>query len=192
MRLIGYICKYSKLLMIKTLQTNRTYIAEYATTHTDENDAFVSFLRQTNGQEVDDCVNRINNVVEPAIDCTTCGACCKTLMINVTPEEAQNTAEYLSLPVDEFKNKYIEESQQGQLIISQMPCHFLNGSQCSVYEQRFTECRAFPHLTRPNFKDRLFGTMIHYAMCPIIFNVVEALKIETGFLVDASKNACVD
>jgi Fe-S-cluster containining protein len=176
------------LQMAKFLQINRAYIDEYATTHTDENDAFVSFLRKSNGQEVDDWVNRINSEVEPAIDCTTCGACCKTLMINVTPDEAQNTADYLSLPLDQFKNKYIEESQQGQLIISQMPCHFLEGSKCAVYDQRFAECRAFPHLNRPNFKDRLFGTMIHYAMCPIIFNVVEALKTATGFLVDTSKS----
>jgi hypothetical protein len=50
-----------------------------------------------------------------------------------------------------------------------------------VYEHRFSECREFPRLDRKNFKDRLFGTLIHYAMCPIIFNVVEELKIKTGF-----------
>jgi Fe-S-cluster containining protein len=171
------------------LQTNRAFIAEYAIAHVDENDAFVTFVRHANSEQIDDWVHRINAQVEPAIDCTACGACCKTLMINVTPEEAQKTANYLSLPLEKFKKTYIEESQQGQLIISQMPCHFLEGSKCSVYEQRFTECRAFPHLNRRNFKDRLFGTMIHYAMCPIIFNVVEALKIETGFLADTGTEA---
>lgn len=126
-------------------------------------------------------VANINATVEPNIDCTECGACCKTLMINVTKEEATNTASFLQLSLNEFKEKYIEESLQGQYIMSQMPCHFLTGSRCTVYEQRFTECREFPHLNRGNFKDRMFGTMIHYAMCPIIFNVVETLKMESGF-----------
>lgn len=90
-------------------------------------------------------------------------------------------AAQLQMSVHIFKEKYIEESLQGQLIVNRMPCHFLEGSRCSQYEHRFNECREFPHLTRKNFKDRMFGTLIHYAMCPIIFNVIEELKIRTGF-----------
>jgi uncharacterized protein len=102
-------------------------------------------------------------------------------MINVTAEESKNMAAHLNLPETSFKEKYIEESLQGQLIINRMPCHFLEGSRCTEYEYRFTECREFPHLDRPNFKDRMFGLLVHYAMCPIIFNVVEELKVKTGF-----------
>lgn len=138
-------------------------------------------MRNADGGDIDEWVAVINSEIEPAIDCTQCGACCKTLMINVTQQEAKETADFLAISVDDFKGKYIEVSQQGQWIMSQMPCHFLEGSRCGVYEQRFTECREFPHLHRSNFKDRMFGTMIHYAMCPIIFNVVETLKIKTTF-----------
>ncbi len=120
-------------------------------------------------------------MVEPAIDCTQCGACCRFLMINVTQQEAARMANHLEMPIADFKNKFIEESLQGQLIVNQMPCHFLEGTRCSQYENRFNECREFPHLTRKNFKDRMFGTLVHYAMCPIIFNVVEALKVRSGF-----------
>ncbi len=102
-------------------------------------------------------------------------------MINVTQPEAMNMADHLQMPLQSFKDQYIEESLQGQLIINQMPCHFLEGSRCSQYEHRFNECREFPHLNRKNFKDRMFGTLVHYAMCPIIFNVVEELKLATGF-----------
>ena len=102
-------------------------------------------------------------------------------MINVTPAEADTVSTHLGMDTLEFKEKYIEESQQGQMIMSSIPCHFLNDKICTVYEHRYSECREFPHLDRKNFKDRLFGTLIHYAMCPIIFNVVEELKIEAGF-----------
>lgn len=102
-------------------------------------------------------------------------------MINVIPAEAETVSAHLKISTGEFKEKYIEESLQGQLIMSAIPCHFLNEKICTVYEHRFSECREFPHLHRENFKDRLFGTLIHYAMCPIIFNVIEELKWRTGF-----------
>ena len=102
-------------------------------------------------------------------------------MINITPPEANTLATQLSMSLSELKEKYIEESMGGQLIMNSIPCHFLEGTRCSIYKDRFTECRDFPHLHKDNFTGRLFGTLQHYAMCPIIFNVVEALKIKLDF-----------
>ena len=102
-------------------------------------------------------------------------------MINVTPEETRSVAEKLNITTAAFREKYIEESAGGQLIMNTIPCHFLSGSVCTIYASRFNECREFPHLHKPNFRGRLFGTLMHYAICPIIFNVIEELKIITGF-----------
>ena len=102
-------------------------------------------------------------------------------MINVTEQEISPLSDQLEMPVEDFKQKYIETSQQGQMVINIIPCVFLKGSRCDVYENRFTECRGFPHLHKPNFKGRLFGTFMHYGKCPIIYNVIEQLKIETAF-----------
>jgi Fe-S-cluster containining protein len=139
------------------------------------------FLSNKDGETIDKKVFILNEFITPQIDCTQCGACCKMLMINVTQAEAEDVSVSLGITEKKFREKYIEESQQGQMIMSAIPCHFLAGKMCTVYENRFSECREFPHLDRKNFKDRLFGTLTHYAMCPIIFNVVEELKIETGF-----------
>ena len=127
-------------------------------------------------------VFQINREVEQKIDCTTCGACCKGLMINVTQIESDAVAAHLQMNNDDFEEKYIEKSMGGQMIINTIPCHFLSNSKCTIYENRFNECREFPHLHKPNFTDRLFGTLIHYSICPIIFNVVEELKIATQFI----------
>ncbi len=62
-----------------------------------------------------------------------------------------------------------------------IPCHFLNGKACTVYEIRPDECRNFPQLDRVGFTTRMFGTFSHYGMCPIIFNVVEQLKTAIHF-----------
>ena len=108
-------------------------------------------------------------------------------MINVTSEETEIVASHLEMTKNDFTNKYIEESLGGQKIINTIPCHFLSNDKCTIYESRFNECREFPHLHKPNFCDRLFGTLIHYSICPIIYNVVEQLKIETDFITEKTE-----
>ena len=166
---------------LQDLVTDREFIRESAELKGDENDAFRAFLQKEDGHILDEKVHRLNEIITPQIDCTSCGACCRHLMINVTPEESITVAHHLQLTPAFFKEEYLEESLQGKLIMNTIPCSFLADSKCTIYGERFNECRAFPHLHEVNFKGRLFGTLIHYAMCPIIYNVVEELKIETGF-----------
>ena len=166
---------------MQPLITDRNFIKTISEEKLDENDAFRSYLQKMDSNELDKKVHAINDIITPQIDCTQCGACCRQLMINVTEEEKIKVAHHLHITPGDFKDKYLEESMQGKLIMSSIPCHFLADSKCTVYENRFTECRAFPHLHETNFKGRLFGTLIHYAMCPIIYNVVEVLKVEVGF-----------
>jgi Fe-S-cluster containining protein len=170
-------------IIIKThfLETNLNTILGLAAERENENDTFRSFLKNQNSAEIDRLVHSINNEITPKIDCTKCGNCCKTLMINVTAEEAERLATHLEMTIPDLKSKYIEESLQGKMIMNTIPCHFLGGTKCTIYEERFTECRDFPHLHKDNFTDRLFGTLMYYAMCPIIFNVVEELKMQSGF-----------
>jgi len=147
----------------------------------EENDAFRIYINNRETEKIDELVKAINTDVEKNVDCKECGACCKGLMINVTATEITSVSKNLNTNETDFKNKYIEESLNGQFIINTIPCHFLDDKICSIYENRFNECREFPHLNKPNFNDRLFGTLIHYSICPIIYNVVEQLKIEMQF-----------
>ena len=161
--------------------SDREFIKKEAATNEEENDAFRVYLKGIESDELDKKVHQINEVVTPQIDCTQCGACCRQLMINVTEKERVAVANHFQISPSVFKERYLEESMQGKLIINTIPCHFLKDSKCNIYENRFTECRAFPHLHENNFKRRLFGTLVHYAMCPIIYNVIEQLKIAVGF-----------
>ena len=163
------------------LETNKEKISDLAVLREEENEAFRSFLNHRDRYDIDNMVHDINLKVEPLIDCTHCGACCKGLMINVTKNETEDIAKHLNITTEHFTEKYIEESAGGMMIMNTIPCHFLEDKKCSVYEHRFSECRDFPHLHKPNFNDRLFATLIHYSICPIIFNVVEELKIKTNF-----------
>lgn len=163
------------------IHTSLNSIAQLAQEKQEENLRFVTFLKESNGDEVDAEVQRLNQLIEPQIDCTTCGNCCKSLMINVTNDEADRVAARLQITRTAFDEQYLEKGSHELMIINQIPCHFLADNKCTVYEDRFAGCREFPALHLPQFNRRLFSVMMHYERCPIIFNVVEELKLHTGF-----------
>lgn len=171
---------------MNTITTDLGTIAAVAAGHEAENEAFLYFLKERDQAQTDTVVHELNGLISPQIDCTACGNCCSSLMINVTEPETHRCSKHLDIPVNDFIDKYIEVSQGGQMIINTIPCHFLTNTRCSIYENRFTECRDFPHLHKPGFTARFFSTMMYYSMCPIIFNVVENLKINLGFKIAVS------
>ena len=155
-------------------------IAQNALEKESYNAAFATFLKLANGDEIDKKVQQINAAITPQINCTTCGNCCKTLMINVTDEEADKLSDHLNQTRLEFDEKYLEKGNS-MMVVNTMPCHFLANNKCTVYDYRFAGCREFPALHLPHFTKRVFTTFMHYNRCPIIYNVVERLKVETGF-----------
>ena len=164
-------------------ETNLQSIAEFANEKQEENDHFRGFVKQFSGVHLDELVFDINQMVSDAVDCTTCGNCCNSLMINVTKPEIGLLAQHLNRTEEEIKETFVEESHSGNFVINTIPCHFLNEKKCTIYEARFSECREFPHLHKPGFKDRLLGTLLHYGSCPIIYNVIDEVKSKTGFYI---------
>jgi Fe-S-cluster containining protein len=165
------------------LQQNLDTIAQAALDKEEENLHFKSFLKSHNSDEIDAAVFVLNENISPQIDCTVCGNCCRSLMINVEESDAVRMANALHISVDEFDEKYVEKSSTGSMrIMNKIPCHFLHDNKCAEYEARPNECREFPGLHQPNFNARLFATFMHYGRCPIIYNVVEALKEEMEFI----------
>jgi len=160
--------------------TDLHFISSEADRKASENEHFLDFIRSY-PENLDATVQFLNASIEPRIDCTACGNCCRSLMINVEADEAERLAEYLELSPAEFKSKFLEGSLQGQFVISAIPCHFLENNKCSIYEHRFGGCRSFPNLSLDGFANRIFGTLMHYGRCPIVYNVIEALKKETKF-----------
>ena len=181
-------CKESPYLAGLQPTQNLSEIKQASLEKEEENYHFKKFLRTRDAASVDLLVQDLNREIAPQIDCTKCGNCCKSLMVNITQEETERISQQLGQNLKEFKAKYVETSLEGMMVLNTIPCHFLAGTSCSIYENRFTECREFPRLDQPNFSDRLFATLMHYGRCPIIFRVVEALKIQTGFFESAAEN----
>jgi len=171
-----------------TIENNQTYpivdldfIKNKAIELTAENLKFQDFLRNLDSLSLDKAVFELSEAISPKIECTECGNCCKSLMVNIDDEEANNLSEHLGQTRAEFDEKYLDKGESGRMVVNAIPCHFLEGNRCSVYEYRFAGCKEFPAFHVPNFNKRLFTTYMHYDRCPIIFNVMETLKTESGF-----------
>lgn len=156
-------------------------IGTLASQKTAENDAFRQFLQSHDEDEIDTVVRKLDSIISPQIDCTSCGNCCKSLMVNINETEANNLSDHLQITRENFDEQYIEKGSNGMMLLNAIPCHFLSDNKCSVYEYRFEGCKEFPALHLPGFKKRAFTTFMHYDRCPIIFNVVEQLKDELNF-----------
>lgn len=146
----------------------------------DENEQFRNYLKLADPEEIDAHIATLNNIITPQIDCTTCGNCCRNLMINIEDEYVEKLANRLNLTEAVFLQRYVEKGET-LMVFNQVPCHFLHDCKCTVYEDRPSDCRRFPNLDVPGFQTRLFATFSHYRICPIIFNVVEGLKTSMGF-----------
>ncbi len=166
---------------MQQLTTDLKQIKTIAEAKRPENDVFRAFVKNKDPKHIDAVVHELNDIITPQIDCTQCGNCCKSLMINVSTAEAENLAQHINMDLPMMKQQFLEESEQGQLVMNTIPCFFLNGTKCSIYENRFSGCREFPYLEQDNISSRMFALLIHYESCPIIFNVMEELKIRLQF-----------
>jgi len=167
--------------MKQSLQTDLSILPRLAEEKQAENDHFRSYLQQQDSEQVDEWVQLLDKEITPSIDCTICGNCCKTLMINVSEEEANDLSAHLHQSRETFDEQYIEKGGHGMMLINTIPCHFLHDNKCTVYQHRFAGCREFPGLHLPGINQRLFTIFMHYDRCPIIYNVVEELKTVSGF-----------
>ena len=131
---------------------------------------------------------RLNAVVQQAtqevwarIDCRTCANCCKTRHPVFSRAEVQRIADYLGMTPAELRARYLETDQEAaKYTTRELPCPFLQGNLCSIYDVRPSVCAGYPHLHR-NFRNRLWQTIDNAETCPIVFNVLERLKRRLGF-----------
>ena len=62
-------------------------------------------------------------------------------------------------------------------------CVFLDGKDCTIYDDRPDTCRRFPHMVRGNgsIASRMWQFIDRACYCPIVYNALEAFKEETKF-----------
>ena len=165
------------------LITDLNQIEKLAAQNKRENLEFFSRIQRDqphSDTDLDAIVSGAADRVEVQIDCKTCGNCCRKLHIVVDSEDIGRLAHRQGISIEGFEQKFTISDGEGTSMFEALPCPFLIGNICSVYEDRPKCCRDFPHLHGPNFRSRTSMMITFSAMCPIVYNTVENLKGELG------------
>ena len=164
--------------------TDLVQIQLHAVTNEDENSEFQTFVKlelELSDRRLNTMVRETTSQVWKHIDCRTCANCCRMQHPVFSRTEAQRIATYLGLTLEEVRARYLtSDADTGKYITRELPCPFLDGNLCGVYEVRPAVCADYPHLQR-NLRSRLWQVLDNATLCPIVYNVLERLKQSLGF-----------
>ncbi len=163
------------------MEKNLEKIKELAQLKDKENQDFSFFLRECDHHTVDRHVHKLNQKYSIEYDCTSCGNCCKKLMLTLTQEEIKVIADHLDISYQQFSETYIEREAAGGFILNGPGCPFLENNKCSIYNFRPEICRSYPHLYKDNINHRLLNIIDNTSVCPIVYNIIEELKDELSY-----------
>jgi len=145
----------------------------------DENKKFLVRLTKQNHKEVVSKADLVHDEVFSRIDCLQCANCCKSIPPIVNQTDSRRIANYLQLSESQFYQKYLLKDEDGDTVINQSPCPFLeDDNKCRIYEVRPKACREYPHTNNREFikNIRLHVQNTHY--CPAVFHIIELLKTQ--------------
>jgi Fe-S-cluster containining protein len=164
--------------------TDLVFIEEMSKDHEQENEHFRAYVKadlHLSDYRLNGMVRQVTKEVWADIDCRTCANCCKTRHPLFSRAEVQRIADYLGMTAAELRARHLEMDQEAaKYSTRELPCPFLEGNLCTIYDVRPSVCAGYPHLHR-NFRNRLWQTIDNAETCPIVFNVLERLKGQLGF-----------
>lgn len=146
-----------------------------------ENLRFRSYLKSQVEAKIDRLVHEIYPLLLQEIDCTQCGNCCTKLRPVMMEIDIDVLTKTLRMTRERFRKRYIMIDGDGDMLFKHLPCKFLKNKKCSIYESRPHDCQSYPHLHKSEITSRLYGILENYAICPIVFNVIEGLKVRLNF-----------
>jgi Fe-S-cluster containining protein len=129
---------------------------------------------------------RIGEEIEDQIDCTVCANCCRVASVEVSDRDVDRLVKALGIKRQKFLDEYTvinEKEGTRDLRRTATGCIFLSGNDCTVYEDRPTICRDFPHVVRGEGRitTRMWQFIDRACYCPIVYNALEVYKEEVGF-----------
>ncbi len=167
--LILLIEKIIKIYM-QTWLNNRDIVIE-------ENKKFLFQLTKQKLKEVASKANEVHDEVFERIDCLDCANCCKSIPPIVNQTDSRRIARYLKLSESLFFQKYLCKDEDGDTVINQSPCPFLESdNKCQIYEVRPKACREYPHTNNHEFVKNIRLHTQNTQYCPAVFHIVEKLK----------------
>jgi Fe-S-cluster containining protein len=103
----------------------------------------------------------------------------------VSNAEIEQIAPLFACTPSQFNDQFVDCSDgETEKYFKNLPCMCLKDTRCTIYEKRPECCKDFPNTHKHQFTTRLFAMIEYYSICPIVFNLMEMLKLELGYRVD--------
>ena len=149
-----------------------------------ENENFRRHLKSRDHS--DRILRRIAEGIEEQIDCTVCANCCKVATVELSERDIERLAKVVGVSERQFIAEYTVKDPEEGLILrrsDESGCVFLDGKDCTIYDDRPDTCRRFPHMVRGqgSIVSRMWQFIDRACYCPIVYNALEAFKDETKF-----------
>ena len=117
-----------------------------------------------------------HNEVFEEVNCLKCANCCKSIPPIVSQRDIKRISSHLNLSKTTFSDKYLITDNDGDTVINASPCPFLmEDNACSIYEQRPSACRLYPHSGEEQFFKNLNLHKTNIQYCPALFEIIKRL-----------------
>lgn len=142
-----------------------------------ENKKYFNKLKKKPPKNLDYIMQDLHNTEFTQTDCLTCANCCKTTGPLFTNADIERISKHFRLKPQQFITEYLRIDEDDDYVLQSVPCTFLdNNNKCFIYDVRPKACREFPHTNRKKFQQISNLTLQNIAICPAVFNIVEAMK----------------
>jgi len=142
-----------------------------------ENQTFFKKLKNKPPKNLDQLFHEHHEKVFEKTDCLKCANCCKTTSPIFYQRDIERAAKALNQKPGEFLQEYLFMDEDGDFVLKKAPCPFLDKENyCSIYEDRPTACREYPHTDRKKMHQILDITFRNTLVCPAVLEIVNKLK----------------
>ena len=142
---------------------------------------YTQWLKRSNKNAVLKILPALHEEAFDAIDCLTCGNCCKGYSPRFKTPDIKRISKVLGLKESVFIEQYLALDAEGDYVAKSAPCPFLGTDNvCSIYENRPSDCARFPYTNEDVILKRPQITLKNSEFCPAVFYVLEKAMEKIG------------
>ncbi len=135
--------------------------------------------KQKPPKQLDDLFHQAHDTVFEQLDCLTCANCCKTTSPIWYQRDIERAAKAIRLKPGQFIEKYLRLDEDQDYVLKSSPCTFLNtDNTCSIYDDRPTACREYPHTNRKKMAQLMDLTFKNTLVCPAVLKITELVNAQ--------------
>lgn len=144
----------------------------------DINTRLVERLKRKKPATLDQVIHQLHDKVFEEIDCLKCANCCKTTSPIFYMKDIERAAGAVRLKPAMFIEKYLKIDEDKDYVLKSTPCPFLDHENyCTIYKDRPTACREYPHTDRKRMVQILDLTLKNTKICPAVARILNQINI---------------